>query len=304
MTRISREIGVISRWFRAGFSPCGIPDADLSPAEGAYPILLMKSGIGALATDYTTLAEDLASHGYIVVGSDAPHSAFVVVFPDGRVATRTPADHPMETGNLSPAEKNRRLNQLVDVWSSDTRFELDQLERLNAADPSGRFRGRLDLKAVAVFGHSFGGAASAQFCRDDPRCKAGVDIDGAPFGEVIEEGLAQPFVFLLSDHGDLSEPENRPIVANIRSICGHNQDGCSLVTLRGSRHFNFSDQSLLRDRYFMRIVGAVGPVGERRGLAITSTYLRTFFDVHLKGAPATLLKTLPYLHPEISPEPW
>ena len=169
------------------------------------------------------------------------------------------------------------------------------------------------LRAASRGGSTFRRSASSatpsevphrgQFCHDDPRCKAGIDIDGAPFGKAIQEGLAQPFVFLLSDHGDMSEPESRPILANIRSIRGHNRDGGSLVTLRGSRHFNFSDHSVLRDRLFLRFAGAVGPVGERRGLAITSAYLHTFFDIHLKGAPATLLKTLPYLYPEISPEP-
>jgi predicted dienelactone hydrolase len=277
-----------------------IPDADLSPIESTYPIVLMKSGIGALATDYTTLAEDLASHGYVVVGSDSPYSTFVVVFPDGRVATRTPAGSPVH--HFSPPERDRKLNELVAVWSADTRFELDQLERLNAADPSGKFRGRLNLQAVGVFGHSFGGATAAQFCHDDPRCKAGIDIDGAPFGSVIQEGLPQPFVFLLSDHGDASDAESRQIPANIQSIRGHNRDGCSLITLRDSRHFNFSDQSLLKDRYLLRIAGAAGRIGERRGLAITSAYLHTFFGVYLKGAPASSLQNLPSSYPELSLE--
>jgi predicted dienelactone hydrolase len=39
----------------------------------------MRAGGGGLTTDYTTLAEDLASHGYIVVGFDAP-------YPSGRKA--------------------------------------------------------------------------------------------------------------------------------------------------------------------------------------------------------------------------
>jgi dienelactone hydrolase len=275
-----------------------IADASISPAEATYPVVLMKSGIGALATDYTTLAEDLASHGYFVVGSDSPYSTFVVVFPDGRIATRTPAGSPVN--HFAPPERERRLDELVAVWSADTRFELDQLERLNVADPSGKFRGRLNLEAVGVFGHSFGGATSAQFCHDDRRAKAGIDIDGAPFGSVIHEGLAQPFVFLMSDHGNTADPESRQILANIQSIRDHDRGGCSIVTLRGSRHFNFSDQSLLKDRFLSRIVGGVGSVGERRGLAITSGFLRTFFDVHLKGVLATVLKNMNSTHPELA----
>src|SRR5207253_2420173 len=32
---------------------------------GAYPVLIMRGGLGAKTLDYTTLAEELASHGYI-----------------------------------------------------------------------------------------------------------------------------------------------------------------------------------------------------------------------------------------------
>jgi len=40
--------------------------------------------------NYSTLAEDLASHGYVVVAFDAPYRTGQVVFPDGRVIARTP----------------------------------------------------------------------------------------------------------------------------------------------------------------------------------------------------------------------
>jgi predicted dienelactone hydrolase len=48
------------------------PDPDVSPEQRAYPVVILRAGGGALTTDFTTLAEDLASHGYIVVGFDAP----------------------------------------------------------------------------------------------------------------------------------------------------------------------------------------------------------------------------------------
>jgi len=49
---------------------------------------------------------------------------------------------------------------------------VNQLENLNAAEPSGKFTGRLDLQRLGMFGHSFGGAQALQFCHDDARCKA------------------------------------------------------------------------------------------------------------------------------------
>ena len=75
-------------------------------------------------------------------------------------------------------------------------FAVDRLQELNANDPTGRFNGRLDLTKVGAFGHSLGGASALQFCHDDPRCKAGVDVDGAPLGSAVTDGVKQPFLFL------------------------------------------------------------------------------------------------------------
>jgi predicted dienelactone hydrolase len=47
-------------------------DAALSPLDASYPVVILRAGAGAPTTDYTTLAEDLASRGYVVVGFDAP----------------------------------------------------------------------------------------------------------------------------------------------------------------------------------------------------------------------------------------
>jgi pimeloyl-ACP methyl ester carboxylesterase len=58
-------------------------------------------------------------------------------------------------------------------------FIVDQLGKLNNADTPERFAGRLDLQRLGLLGHSLGGASIAQFCHDDSRCKAAVDVDGA-----------------------------------------------------------------------------------------------------------------------------
>ena len=49
----------------------------------------MRGGASSPILNYSTLAEDLASHGYVVVGFDAPYRTFVVAFSDGRVIQRS-----------------------------------------------------------------------------------------------------------------------------------------------------------------------------------------------------------------------
>ena len=270
----------------------------ISSKEQQFPVIIMRSGIGALATDYTTLATDLASHGYIVVGADAPYSTNVVVFPDGRVAARTLAGNPGDDEGLSFDQKNRILNKLIGIWTADTRFILDKLNELNTLERMGKFTNRLNMNAVGIFGHSFGGATAAQFCHDDNRCKAGIDIDGQPFGSVIKEGLHQPFMFILSDHS--GEPGTNDILSKLKSVYDHLPVNDRLwVSITGTRHFNFSDQALLKDSHLAKLAHGLGPIDERQGLAITTKCVQSFFDVYLRNAPKQLLKKRLLLHPEV-----
>lgn len=66
-----------------------IADPPVARDERSYPVVILRAGGGAPTTDFTTLAEDLASHGYIVVGFDAPFRTYAVVLPDcGHSASR------------------------------------------------------------------------------------------------------------------------------------------------------------------------------------------------------------------------
>ena len=278
-------------------------DPGISPEQNSYPVVIMRPGGSALTTDFTTLAEDLASHGYVVVGFDAPYRSGVVVFPDGRVVLRSQAAN---TDDLAaPGAQERFVTKILPMWSGDARFVVDQLGRLDAADPSGRFKGRLDLGRLGVFGHSFGGATALQFCHDDSRCKAGIDLDGEPLGSVVKEGPTQPFLFLLSDHGDLSAPEPHKVITDLESLYDRLPNGRLLLFIRGANHFSFSDQILLKSQYF---VGALQHLQRRaldgpRGLRITTDYVHTFFDVYLRGSPASLLDNLRQAYPEVQTVP-
>jgi predicted dienelactone hydrolase len=271
-------------------------DVDLAPDREKYPVVIFRSGIGAMSLDYTTLLEDLASHGYIVVSADAPYSTWSVVMPDGRVIHKTSQGNPGDAP-LSETERNRMLESLMNVWASDTRFLLDQIERLNAGDPASPFAGRIDLTSVGIVGHSFGGATAAQVCHEDARFRAGIDMDGALHGSVSLGGLNQPILFLLSDHGDDLTSPDREIHEVIRSVRKRSNDDSLIVTLIGADHFSFSDNSLIQSRILRSMLVALGGPGgnvdPRMGLALTAQYVREFFDVHLRGTPRDQLYSSP-----------
>jgi predicted dienelactone hydrolase len=171
------------------------------------------------------------------------------------------------------------------------------------SDPTGTFVGKLDMQRVGLFGHSLGGATSLQVCHDDVRCKAGIDVDGAPLGSVVAEGVNKPFMFLLSAQIESSDAESTKVKADVKSIYGRlpPQERLS-VEIRGANHYLFSDDgALLKSRIIaglLRVIGVVGIDG-RRQLAVTAYCVHTFFDTFLKGENVLPLQISSPLYPEI-----
>ena len=276
-----------------------VRDAAVSLGQRSYPVVLVRAGLAAQTISYTTLAEDLASHGYVVVGFDAPYRTSVVVLPDGRVIARAPQN---DADLLSGPEQEHLAERLVRAWSADMSFAVDQLEKLNASDPAGRFSGRLDMRRVGVVGHSLGGATALQFCHDDARCRAGIDVDGAALGKVIAESVRQPFLFLLSDHKSDSDAETSQVRANLRSIYDRlPEDGRLQITIAGANHYMFSDDSALLKSHLLlrslRMLGVIGIDGQRQ-LAVMAYCVRSFFGRYLKGE-SSLLRLNSSRYPEI-----
>lgn len=64
-------------------------NAQLSSKSVKYPVLIFSHGMVGSRNQNTFQAEELASHGYIVVAVDHPYYAAATVFSDGRVAEST-----------------------------------------------------------------------------------------------------------------------------------------------------------------------------------------------------------------------
>jgi dienelactone hydrolase len=275
-----------------------------------FPVILLKPGYGGLIHQYSAFAEDLASFGYVVVGSDSPYTTPVVVYKDGRIANQSKAGHPPENtpgkkSELAPGWPNDLMLPAAKVWTADMRFMLDRLQEINVAGSTEMFSGRLDLRSVGAFGHSFGGSTSLQFCKVDSRCGAVIDVDGGLWGDVALGGLKKPALFMMSDRPIFEvpvatlEPNAKALVEAIERIRSGLPNKPNQLILKGSSHYNFADSALLTEQHLARWTGSIGPIGQRRVLDVARRYIRAFFDTYLKGKPDKLLQGTSTDYPEV-----
>ena len=183
--------------------------ADAPAADRRSPVLLLSpSGFSPLFLG--AIAEELASHGYVVVGVNHTFETAVTVFRDGRVAAMNPAALGGALGpQIGPHEAAfRRRAEVCNYKAADLRFVADHLNRL-APNPAGLTSGHLDLTSIGAFGHSFGGNAALEWCRADERCRAAANLDGAIWTEVGTVGLPRPVLQILADHPEFALTRDR-----------------------------------------------------------------------------------------------
>jgi len=270
----------------------------LSKARPAYPVLVMQPGMGPMASDYTVLAENLASHGYVVVSVNQTDTSNIIVFPDGRVVSRS-ANGTIPDSD-SPAAAQADGNRILGVWVQDARFVLDQLDKLNA-DATSSFYQRLDLAHTGLFGHSFGGATAFAVCQQDTRCKAGANLDGDPFTDEMKAAVHQPFLFFshVFPQGCETAPNCAPMLSMSRKV---NPGPAYFLQVSGTKHFNFTDLPLRQvglAQPLFRLAGYSGSIDAGRGLQISNAYLLAFFDRYLKSRDNGLLNGPSLSYPEV-----
>ena len=285
-SRFTQDLGVAPNVLRVPLTH-GAVGAPVDRERGGRPVVLYSPGLGGNRDGGTVLVEELVSRGYIVVTIDHTHDSGVVEFPGGRLET-----------TAMPEATPKVREKAVAVRVADTRFVLDTLTALNAGInpdaehrrlPAG-LRGALRLSSVGMFGHSLGGAATAAAMFQDPRIKAGVNLDGTMFGPVVNAGLDRPFMLVASqNHGRDNDETWDKFWAN---LLGWRLD----LQLTGSGHNSFTDFQVmvpqaagvlnLPPEAVQELIGTINP---GRSIINQRAYLTAFFDLHLRGCHSHLL---------------
>jgi dienelactone hydrolase len=287
--------------------------AQLSQSEGRYPVLLYTPSWSGIRTECTFQVEELASHGYVVVGIDHPYSSSKVVFPDGRIARRKFSGDEDYSSEGSVEAFVKTADQQVEIRARDASFVLDTLEHLNGNDPDALLTGSLDLARVGIFGFSLGGGTAAQACWLDRRFRAGLDMGGMIAGQSAEQGTCAPFFFMFegmyesvpyTPGADISsvDPRKRREIELTRKLFEKMKSSLSKfggywMVIDGIRHMDFCDSPFFTPLRY-------GPVKPKRVARIIGRYSRAFFDKHLKGIEQPLLDGPSPEIPEVRFQPW
>ena len=241
-----------------------LPGLPLLEGKDRFPILVYGHGGQYFRRDNIHKMTELASYGYVVVSADY-YDAWFSYLPNGTLAVYDPQ---------SDYDHTKLSTGLHDLSVLDTRFLLDELERLDQSD--SRFGGRLDLKKIGVLGWSFGGAVMADVSRTDTRVKAAVLYDAAFWSAtgVTLNGLSKPFLCI---HSMRPPTPDWPLPAI--DLVNRASKDAYFFQITDSDHGNFSD---------VRLIDKPTPFNYQT-TALILRYTRAFFDHYLLGQTTPLL---------------
>ena len=239
--------------------------ATVATSGGSYPLVILSPGNATNVAFYATVAEDLASRGYVVVGIDHPFQVAAVDLPNGSIATYQP-----DLVAADVASRDRILTAKIEERVEDIAFVLSTIR----ADREF-LHGRVDVERVAVVGHSNGGLAAAEACRRVATVNACVNLDGQAAGGPLGTDVGapapdQPFLFVTK------EARLHPTIGARFEVAG---EGAYRVVLPAAAHDSFVDSALFTPSLnpFARTVDNVA--------SSSRNLVAAFIDLTLRDAP-------------------
>ncbi|MFJ1767279.1 alpha/beta hydrolase family protein [Amycolatopsis sp. NPDC088138] len=260
-----------------------VVDAPAAGGRHSLPMVVLSPGWTQPRAVLSGLAEDLASHGYVVTVVDHTYENRATTFPDGHVTDCAACEVDDQPGFWE---------KLAGTRAADTSFVLDEL-----TGPHAKWRGStlIDPARIGMAGHSAGGANTLQAMLADPRIRAGIDIDGSTHVPLPASGLSRPFLFLGSL--DNYTPGTPNPYDDWETDWTHLTGWKRWLMVSGTVHSSFTDLGPLAGQLGVDVGASLG--GDR-ALAVTRAYVRAVFDLHLRCRPQPLLAAPSPAYPEVS----
>ncbi|GAA2885990.1 lipase [Streptosporangium fragile] len=240
--------------------------------KGTLPLVVLSPGFTMSRSSLTSLAEELASRGYVVVGIDHVHESYGTSLPGGRLAGCVACKE-------QEADAWKFGDKAVKGRQADVSFVLD---RLLGRHPVWKGARLIDRSRIGMAGHSLGGSSTPWTMLKDPRVRAGINMDGTFFVPIPDKGLARPF--MLMGAGEVHEPGGKDFTWG--RDWARMTDWKRWLTVEGGDHASFTDYPLLTKQ-------------SARELEITRAYVAAFMDRHLRGRDQRLLDGPSGTFPEV-----
>ena len=261
---------------------------------GKVPLVVFSHGaFGYSGSNQSTFAE-LASHGYVVASISHTYHAFITKDTSGKITLVNMAFlNSVMTVNARDDEEQDYYDSHAwfDLRAADANFILDTITAyVNAANTNDPLFSIIDLEHIGAFGHSLGGASSAELGRERYDIDAVINLDGTMFGEEtgVENGKvilnSTPYpVPLLNIYSEYVYDLAMKIVgddwtnfyATRNAICAYE------IVFKNAGHLNFTDLPLFSPA-LAKLLG-VGTIDAQYCIEKTNSIILEFFDCYLKG---------------------
>jgi predicted dienelactone hydrolase len=139
---------------------------------------------------------------------------------------------------------------------------------------------------------------------DDPRIKAGINLDGTFWGPLAQQGVNRPFLLLTgSEHTEQNDPSLASFLAASTGPTLH-------LALANSQHATFSDFEELVSELAPAlgltpadVAATIGTIDPKAAVTDERAYIQAFFDKHLRYRDNHLLDGPSPRFPDIQFEP-
>jgi|SaaInlLV_10m_DNA_2_1039722.scaffolds.fasta_scaffold00403_5 hypothetical protein len=266
----------------------------IAKSETPFPVIFFSHGFAPKVRNSTWSLEELASHGFIVVGIEYPYIAAMTRFSGDRIVKSL-------VFKKKKASRKTYMDwklQQVGICAQDISFVINKLKE-HAKQKDELWSTNIDTDKIGHLGHSFGGSLSVRICRTEKRMLCGIDMDGALRGEDIDNPFSKPFMFLVGEKSNQWIGKEGKDLEDIRRLSKANKN-THMITIKDHNHSFTIDVTLALNAmlvtrlisYFYYddfLLGLPAPQETNVLVNLIHPYIIDFLEKHLKDKPSKLL---------------
>ncbi len=273
-------------------------------SDAIYPIVFYSPGGTGWINQASAVNEELASHGFVVIAVGHESTEPFLRDMDGEVIPLNINNDYAKAinGELYSETVENIKSRIINCENIDDKYELHQelnkAKPLNVNDVKNRAQniyytidklslinkelsGISDTSTIGIYGFSKGGAVAGEVCVNNNRVKAGINLDGFMYGDIVKKPIIRPFMFV---HSVSSDPQ-----AYINDYFFKNaENDAYMMKIKGATHANFGDLSLFGGIFKTR--GVLGSINGEKAIEIQRAYVLAFFNRYLKDKNEELLE--------------